>query len=90
MRCQFLGKAAQKKIQGDSHILGDITLPTFNDDNNKQNIVQFLAELDQYFVLKAVLEDLKLPVALKAIKDDYTKQWSLTIYKDLRLRASEG
>jgi hypothetical protein len=80
---EFRGKAVQKKIQGDSHILGDIPLPAFN-DNNKQNIAQFLAELDQYFVLKAVLEDLKLPVALKAIKDDYTKQWSLTIYKDLK------
>ncbi|KDR06835.1 hypothetical protein L798_03921 [Zootermopsis nevadensis] len=62
--------------------LGDLDLPRFS-DCHKQNVVHFFAELDSYFDLKSVPELLKLPLAMKAVTDCYTKQWCTAIYKDL-------
>jgi len=49
-------------------------------DSNKQNVVQFLSELDEYYRLKNVSESLKLPIAMKAVSDDYSRQWIATVY----------
>ncbi|KDR06926.1 hypothetical protein L798_03828 [Zootermopsis nevadensis] len=42
-----------------SHVLNGIVLPNFF-DCHKQNVVQFLQELDDYYRLKSVSESLKL------------------------------
>jgi hypothetical protein len=63
------------------HALNDLVVPKFR-DCHKQN-VQFLNELDAYYLLKSVPESLKLPVAMKAVTDAYSKQWFTAIYKDL-------
>ncbi|KDR16521.1 hypothetical protein L798_09956 [Zootermopsis nevadensis] len=65
-----------------NHGLNDIVLPKFF-DCHRQNVVQFLQELDDYYRLKSVPESLKLPIAVKAISDPYSKQWFTAVYEDL-------
>jgi len=62
--------------------LNDLVLPKFT-DRKAQNVVHFFSDLDSYFNLKCVPESLKLPLAMKAITDGYTRQWFAAIYKDL-------
>jgi hypothetical protein len=66
-----------------SSVTSDLALLKFN-DCKKQNIVNFLEELDSYFQLKNVPAEIKLPIAMKAITEEYTQQWVTTIYKELR------
>jgi hypothetical protein len=49
-------------------VLNDLVLPKFS-DCNKQNVVQYLDELDAYFNLKSVPDALKLPLTMKAVTD---------------------
>jgi hypothetical protein len=63
--------------------LNELTLPTFT-DSSKQVLLLFLRELDQYFELKAIPENLKLPLASLAIFDPYDKSWIEAVYGDLR------
>jgi hypothetical protein len=63
-------------------VTSDLALPKFN-NCKKQNTVNFLEELDSYFQLKDVHAEIKLPIAMKAITDEYTKQWVTAIYKEL-------
>jgi hypothetical protein len=55
------------------HPLNELTLPIF--DNATQVVGNFLKDLDLYFDLKGVSENLKLPLASKAIRDPFTKAW---------------
>lgn len=64
-------------------VLGDIQLPKF-EDANKQNVVQFIRELDSYFRVKGVDEILKLPLAAKSLKDSYCRSWLETVYTELK------
>jgi hypothetical protein len=66
-----------------SSVINDVMLPKFH-DSSKQNPVQFLCDLDSYFNLKHVPEVLKLPVAIRAISDSYTKQWVESVRNDIR------
>jgi hypothetical protein len=43
-----------------------------------------LEELDSYFQLKAVPVEMKLPLAIKSITDDYVRQWVTTIHKEIK------
>jgi hypothetical protein len=52
-------------------------------DPNKQNTVQFLDDLESYFLLWGVPDSFKLVVARSTVVDDYTSQWINTVYKDL-------
>jgi len=74
-------------IVGDAHfhssVMSDLTLPKFS-DCKKQHIVNFLEELDSYFQLKDIPAEIRLPIAMKSIIDEYTQQWVVTIYKELR------
>jgi hypothetical protein len=54
--------------------LSELTLPIFN-DHATQVVGNFLKDLDLYFELKGVSENLKLPLASKAICDPFTKAW---------------
>jgi hypothetical protein len=57
-----------------SSVMGDLTLPEFSDCQS-QYIVNFLEELDSYFQLKAVPVEMKLPLAIKSVTDEYVRQW---------------
>jgi hypothetical protein len=70
------------QFQCASNILNDIVLPKFH-DSRKQNVVQLLAKLDDYYSLKRVPETRKLPIAMKKISDSYSKQWFTAVYQDL-------
>jgi hypothetical protein len=48
--------------------MSDFTLPKFN-DYVKQNIVNFLEDLDIYFQLKIVPAEMKLPTAMKPLTE---------------------
>jgi hypothetical protein len=63
-------------------VTSDLALPKFS-DCKKQNIVNFLEELDSYFQLKDVPAEIKLQIAMKAITDEYPQQWVTAIYKEL-------
>jgi hypothetical protein len=73
-------------VVGDEHfrgsVMSDLTLLKFS-DCKRQHIVNFL-ELDSYFQLKDVPAEMRLPIAMKSITDEYTQQWVVTIYKVLR------
>jgi hypothetical protein len=60
-----------------------LTLPKFN-NCKRQHIFHFLEELDSYFQLKGIPAEMKLPKAIKSITDEYTQQWAVTIFKELR------
>jgi hypothetical protein len=74
-------------VVGDAHfcssVMNDLTVPKFI-DCKRQHIVNFLEELDHYFQLKGVPAGVKLPITMKSIADEYTQQWIITIYKELR------
>jgi len=52
--------------------LSELSLPSFV-DCNKQSVVAFMRDLDMYFELKKVPENLKLPLALRAIKEHFAQ-----------------
>jgi hypothetical protein len=61
--------------------LSKLTLPIYKDQTT-QVIGNFLKDLELYFELKGVSENLKLPLAAKAIRDPFTKAWlSAEYYK---------
>jgi hypothetical protein len=63
--------------------MGELTLPKFSNCKS-QHIVNFLEELDTYFQLKAVPVEIKLPLTIKSITDDYVRQWVTTIHKEIK------
>jgi hypothetical protein len=52
--------------------LSELSLPSFV-DCSKQSVVTFMRALDMYFELKKVLDNLKLPLVLRAIKGTLLK-----------------
>ena len=61
--------------------LNELTLPIYS-DHTTQVIGNFLRDLDQYFDLKGLSENLKLPLAARAVQDPFTKAWlSAEYYK---------
>ena len=59
--------------------LTELNLPSFV-DCNKQSVVTFMRDLDMYFELKKVPENLKLPLVLRAIKDPFAQNWVRSEY----------
>ena len=43
-----------------------------------------MGELHSYLQLKDVAAEMRLPIAMESITDEYTQQWVVTIYKELR------
>jgi hypothetical protein len=61
--------------------LNELTLPIYS-DHTTQVIGNFLKDLDLYFDLKGVAENLKLQLAARAVQDPFTKAWlSAEYYK---------
>jgi hypothetical protein len=56
------------------HSLSELSLPSFV-DCNKQSVLTFMWDIDMYFELKKVPENLKLPLVLLAIKDPFAENW---------------
>jgi len=83
--CEFTCK--NDVAVGDAHfrssVMSDLTLPKFS-DCKRQHIVNFLEELDSYFQLKDVPAEMRLSIVMKSITDEYTQQWVVTIYKEIR------
>jgi hypothetical protein len=72
----------QGQTQCHSSIINDMKLPIFS-DASKQNAVQFLSELENYFTWRSVPNSLKLVIAGKAITDGYAKWWLQSVQADL-------
>jgi hypothetical protein len=64
------------------NVIGDLPLPKFSDPR-KQNVVEFLAELNDYFKLKNIPDSLKLALAMKAVTDPYCKNFISAVYKGM-------
>jgi hypothetical protein len=62
--------------------LNELTLPIYSNHSN-QVIGNFLKDLDLYFDLKTVPENLKLPLATRAVQDPFTKAWLSAEYRKL-------
>ena len=54
-----------------SSVMSDLTLPK-SSDCKRQHIVNIMEELDSYFQLKDVPAEMKLPIAMKSVTDEYT------------------
>ena len=74
--------------------LNELTLPIYS-DHTTQVIGNFLKDLDLYFDLKGVAENLKLPLAARAVQGPFTKAWlcaeyyKLGTYQDFRTQVTQ-
>ena len=55
-------------------LLNKLNIPIYS-DHTTQIIGNFLKNLDFYFDLKGVAENLKLPLAARAVQDSFIKAW---------------
>jgi hypothetical protein len=78
-----VNEIAGMHIQCRNSFINELSLPKFT-DCKKQNIMNFLDELDYYFLLKGVPEKLKLVMAMGSISDAYTKQWCTTMHWEFK------
>jgi hypothetical protein len=69
--------ASEMPINRDS--LSELSLPAFV-NCSKQTVVTFLRDLDMYFDLNKVPENLKLPLVLRAIKEPFAQNWVSSEY----------
>jgi hypothetical protein len=65
------------------NVIGDLPLPKFSDPR-KQNVVEFLAELNDYFKLKNIPDSLKLSLAMKAVTEPYCKNFISAVCKECK------
>jgi len=72
-----LNATSEMPINPDS--LSELSLPSFV-DGNKQSVVTFMRDLDMYFEIKQVPENLNLPLVLRAIKDPFAQNWVRSEY----------
>lgn len=57
----------------------ELSLPKFS-NSARQVVAHFLRELDEYFALKKIPGEIKLPLCFRAIEDSFAKQWFATVY----------
>lgn len=70
-----------RELMANCSSLNELTLPIYS-DHTAQVIGNFLKDLEIYFDLKGVPENLKLPLAARAVQDPFTKAWlSAEYYK---------
>jgi hypothetical protein len=62
--------------------LSELNLPAFL-DCSKQSVVMFLRNLDMYFEVKKIPENLKLPHVLRAINDPFAQNWVSSEYHEV-------
>jgi hypothetical protein len=64
--------------------LSELSLPAFL-DCSKQSVVMCLRDLDMYFEVQKISENLKLPLVLRAIKDPFAQNWVSSEYHKIDL-----
>jgi hypothetical protein len=74
--------SAVSVVAPNGHNLEEFSLPKFK-NSSKQLVIHFLRELDEYFVVKKIPAELKLPLCFKAIEDPFAKQWFTTVYETI-------
>ena len=63
--------------------LNELSIPVYK-DSSKQVVTQFLRELDSYFQIKGTPENLRLPLAIRAIEDQFAQEWISAIRHKLQ------
>jgi len=74
MRITLLVVNATSEMPTNRDSFREISLPSFV-DCNKQSVVTFMWDLDMYFEIKQVSENLKLSLVLRAIKHPFAQNW---------------
>ena len=62
--------------------LQELTLPTFT-DSSKQVPLHFVRDLELYFKLRQTPENLKLPLAFRAVQEPIARQWFSSVFEKL-------
>jgi hypothetical protein len=75
--------AGLRQFQFNGNAISDLALPKFT-DARRQNVMDFLAELLDYFKLKNIPESLKLPLAVKSVTDPYSRIWISAVCGDMQ------
>jgi hypothetical protein len=63
--------------------LSELTLPTFT-DSASQVPLHLIRDLDQYFSLKRTLEELRLALLFRAVKEPFAKQWWSSVFDRMK------
>ena len=63
--------------------LGELTLPIFM-DSTSQVPLHFIRDLDQYFSLKRMPDELRLALVFQAVKEPFTKQWLSSVFDKMK------
>jgi hypothetical protein len=63
--------------------LHELSIPVYK-DSSKQVVTQFLRELDSYFQIKKTPENVRLPLAIRAIEDHFAQGWISAIRHKLQ------
>jgi hypothetical protein len=79
MSCNTNVNALSMVVPNECADLNGLNLPKFK-NSAKQVVIHFLCELDGYFTLKKMPNELRLPLCFRAIKDPFAKQWFATVY----------
>jgi hypothetical protein len=58
-------------------------LPTFTDSTSRV-FLHFFRNLDQYFSLKRMSEELRLALVFRAVKEPFAKQWLASVFDRLK------
>ena len=74
--------SAQSETYVETSQYKELTLPRFT-DSSQQLAVHFLRELDEYFSLRKMPDELRLPLVFRSISEPFAEQWMLTAYRQL-------
>ena len=75
--------SAQSETYVDTSQYNELSLPRFT-DSPQLVAMHFVRELDEYFSLRKMPEEFRLPLVFRSISDPFAKQWMLTAYGQLR------
>ena len=78
--CTIVNASSEALIRGVD--LQELTLPIFS-DSSKQVPLHFIRDLELYFKLKQTPDNLKLPLAFRAVQEPIAKQWFSSAYDKL-------
>jgi hypothetical protein len=71
------------ELHANSAGLCELILPTFS-DSTKQVPGHFITDLDQYFILRQIHDELRLPLVFRAVQKPFAKQWLSSSYDKLK------
>jgi hypothetical protein len=82
-KTSHVNEIAGMHVQCRNSFRNELPLPKFT-DCKQQNIISFLNEVDDYFLLRGVPEKMKLAMAVGSIRDIYTKQWCTAMHWEFK------